>query len=149
MADVSTSTASGRRDYELLAQQRKRAELRQSRERSNNARMAVVAVGVLIAVLAIGIRAGWEPLGFGTRQLSPADERSREFAATRTANILLKTSDPDLCREVQFHNDDGTFTGRRTVRCDDAVTASTGTVVQQPGPPDRVTAVRDWFNKGK
>src|SRR5215470_9074511 len=143
MADVSTSTASGRRDYELLAQQRKRAESRLARERTNNARIAVLVVGSLIGVLVIGIRAGWEPLGFGTRQLSPADERAREFAATRTANILLKTSDPDLCREVQFHNDDGTFTGRRTVRCDDAVTAATGTVQVQP--PDRVTAVRDWF----
>jgi len=143
MAEASTASASGRRDYELLAQQRRRAELRLTRERANNARVAIFAVVALIGVLVIGIRAGWEPLGFGSRQLSPADERAREFAATRTANILLKTSDPALCREVQFHNDDGTFTGRRTVRCDDAVTASTGTV--QPGGPDRVTAVRDWF----
>lgn len=146
MAEASIPSASGRGDYELLAQQRKRAELRLSRERANNSRAAIVAVCAVAGLLAIGIRAGWEPLGFGTRQLSPADERAREFAATRTANILLKTSDPDLCREVQFHNDDGTFTGRRTVRCDDAVTASTGTV--QPAGPDRVTAVRDWF-KGK
>jgi hypothetical protein len=99
---------------------------------------------MLALLLVIGVRAGWEPLGFGVRKPSPADERAREFAATRTANILLKTDNPDLCREVQFHNDDGTFTGRRTVRCDDAVTASTGPVV--PSGPDRVTAVRDWFN---
>jgi hypothetical protein len=145
MAEASTSTAVGRRDYELLAQQRKRAESRLARERTNNSRVAIVAVGALIAVLAIGIRAGWEPLGFGTRQPPPADERSREFVATRTANILLKTSDPDLCREVQFHNDDGTFTGRRTVRCDDAVTASTSVV--QPAPPDRATAISEWFKR--
>jgi hypothetical protein len=147
MAEAAIPSAAGRRDYELLAQQRKRAESRLARERANNARIAILTVGALVGVLAIGIRAGWEPLGLGTRQLSPADERAREFAATRTANILLKTSDPDLCREVQFHNDDGTFTGRRTVRCDDAVTAATGTVQAQQ--PDRVTAVRDWFNKGK
>ena len=142
MAEASTPTASGRGDYELLAQQRQRAESRLARERTNNARVAILVVLTFVGVLALGIRAGWEPFGIVSRQ--PADERAREFAATRTANIRLKTSDPDICREVQFHNDDGTFTRGRNIRCDDAVTASTGTVV--PSGPDRVTAVRDWFN---
>lgn len=143
MAEASTPTASGRGDYELLAQQRHRAGLRLARERTNNARITILVVLTFVGVLALGIRAGWEPFGLISRQLSPADERAREFAATRTANIRLKTSDPDICREVQFHNDDGTFTRGRNIRCDDAVTASTGAV---PSGPDRVTAVRDWFN---
>ena len=143
MAEASTPSASGPRDYELLAQQRQRAQGRLARERANNSRVAIFAACTFVGLLAISIRVGWEPFGIVSRQLSPADERAREFAATRTANILLKTADPDICREVRFHNDDGTFTRGRNIRCDDAVTASTGTV--QSGP-DRVTAVRDWFN---
>jgi hypothetical protein len=144
MAEAATSSASGQRDYELLAQQRRRAELRLTRERTRNARAGILAVGGLLALLAVGLRAGWGPFDFARSQ-PPATERDREFAATHTANILLKTSNPDLCREVRFHNDDGTFTGHRTVRCDDAVTASTGTV--EPAPQDRATAVSDWFKR--
>jgi hypothetical protein len=146
MADASatSTTASEPRDYELLAQQRHRAQARVARERANNTRLGIFAAAIFVGILAIAIRAGWEPLRMVSRQPSPADERAREFAATRTANILLKTGNPDICREVQFHNDDGTFTRGRNVRCDDAVTASTGTVV--PSGPDRITSVRDWFN---
>jgi hypothetical protein len=144
MAEASTPSASGRRDYELLAQQRQRADARLARERTRNARAAILSVGGLVVVLAVGIHAGWEPFGIVARQPSPADERAREFAATRTANILLKTSDPDICREVRFHNDDGTFTGRRTVRCDDAVTASTAPVTTDTN--GRAAQVRAWFS---
>jgi hypothetical protein len=145
MTDTPTpSPATMRRDLELLSEQRQRAEFRLGRARAKNTRYAVMTVVGFAVLLGFGYQAGWTPSSPVTDP-PPIDPRSKEFAATRTGNIVLPTRDEEWCREMKFHNETGKFSGGRTVRCEDAIP-----VVEAPPPNDpngRATSIKAWFNK--
>ncbi len=143
MTDVAASSpVSGRRDLELHSLQRRKAEARLVRERTRNARLAVVGVVGLALLLGVGLQTGWVPMA---GRSAPPDEQSREFAATRIGHVLLPTDDDQTCRELAFHNDTGRFTQGRTVPCADAIS---GTIDQVAADANgRALSVRGWFSK--
>ena len=142
--DIALSSLAGRRDVELLLLQRRRAETRLVHERARNARLAIIGVVGLTAVLAYGVHAGWSPFA-PYAQVAPLDALSKEFIATRAAHMVLPTPDADVCRELLFHNDTGKFSDAHLMRCDDAVTASTDLPVVEENA--RTASVRAWFTR--
>ncbi len=143
MTDAAASSpVSGRRDLERLSLQRRKAEMRLLRERTRNARLAVVGVAGLALLLGVGLHSGWVPM---SGHQAPLDEQSREFAATRIGHVLLPTDDDETCRELAFHNDTGKFSQCRTVPCADAIS---GTIDQVAADANgRALSVRGWFSK--
>jgi len=142
MADVAASSpVSGRRDLELLSQQRRKAELRLARERRRNAGIGIAGVVVLALLLVAAVQTSWVPIG----RLTPSEQRGREFAATRVGHLLLPTGDDETCRVLAFQNDTGRFAEGPAVRCEDAIA---GTMDRAPTDANgRAQSIRDGFAK--
>ena len=144
-AATADTTRALARDRELLAQRRKQAELRLSRERARNSRRAVVGVVALAIVLGIGIHNGWVPTGL-TAPPAAVDPDSKQFTETHTGQIRFSAVDGDDCHEVQFNNDTGRFGDGKTVRCGAGdITAASG--APAPGASARALSIRNAFNK--
>jgi hypothetical protein len=140
----SAAPAAGRGTVAPLSQHRQRVELRQTRERTRNTRFAAACAAAFVLLLGFGLYTGWPPLGLVTPPPTPADLRNREFEATRVGHVLLTTRDTDVCRQLQFHNDTGKFSGGQMVRCDDATTAASEPVSTDTN--GRGAGVRAWFS---
>ena len=142
------SLAYGRqRDYDLLSQRRQRVESRLSRERTRNARLAFAGFVVLGVSLAIGVRNGWSPLDFGGR-IETDRVQPGSFAATHTGSLLFSSLDGVICKQVQFNNDTGQFSGGKLVRCDEAeAAASVPAEGLRAGPRSRALSIRGAFSR--
>lgn len=143
MTDIAAPLlVSGRRDLELLSQQRRKAELRLARERARNARLGIAGAAGFALLLVVGLHTAWEqPIGPATA----FEERGRQFAATRAGHVLLPTGDDETCRELTFQNDTGRFTQGRTVRCLDAISRTIDQVATDPN--GRALSIRSSFAK--
>ena len=105
------------RSRQLLSLQRRKA-VRRVRDRVRNVLQAVTALAGLAALVWFGAGAVWAPSSLNTPART-LDERTREFATTRVGRIVIPNDGDNLCRELEFHNDDGTFRRGRIIRCED------------------------------
>ncbi len=144
MADpVVSSPVLGRRELQVPSLQRRKPE-RHARERMRNVALAAVAAAAIAAVLGLGVSANWGQLSVGA-PARPLDPQMRAFAATRIARILIPDTDDDMCRELEFSNDTGTFLRGRMVRCQDVVS---GVIEPLAGDASgRGAQVRAFFSK--
>jgi hypothetical protein len=139
-----TARALSRRDRELLAQRRHKAEGRLARERARNSGLAVAGFAALAVVMALGIHTNWKPANLFVH-VTPADAESQTFARTRIGHILFRSIDGDVCEETRFDNDTGTLSNDKLVRCDDTTQAASSgekSVVE-----DRALSVRGGFRR--
>ena len=143
---ADSSLPYGRRQYDLLSIRRGRAQML-SRERNRNARLAFVGFAILGVVLAVGLRTGWTPPGFGPPVAAP-HYAPGSFADTHTGSILFSSFDGVLCKQLRFDNDSGQVTGGKLVRCDEAQAAARGPAeIPAAGPQIRTQSLRDAFRK--
>jgi hypothetical protein len=110
--------------HEQMLQRRREAKVRLSRERIKNLTRALMCCGILAAVLALGVFAGWVPLPgspvVASRE-SPVNRLADRFVETRTGQMLVPMLDGVFCRQVSFNNETGQLSGDKTVRCDDSM----------------------------
>jgi len=144
---AGTSLPYGRRQYDLLAQRRQRAEHRLSRERARNARLAFAGFVVLALGLTVGLNSGWTPAGFGPPRAGSLAQPG-SFAQTRTGSVLFSSFDGVICKQLQFDNETGRLTGAKLVRCDEARASAAGPDQAAPSLPQvRTLSIRDAFTK--
>lgn len=105
------------RSRQLLSLQRRKA-VRRVRDRLRNSLLAAMGLAGLVALVWLGGSAVWAPGSLNTPERA-LDERTREFATTRVGRIVIPNDGDEMCRELEFHNDDGTFRRGRTIRCED------------------------------
>jgi hypothetical protein len=142
---ADSSLRYGRRHYDLPAIRRERAQSL-SRERARNARLAFAGFALLGITLAVGLRTGWTPPGFGP-PVAP-HYAPGSFADTHTGSILFSSFDGVLCKQLRFDNDSGRVTDGKLVRCDEAQAAVRAPGdVPASGPQIRTQSLRDAFTK--
>jgi len=107
-----------------MLQRRREAKVRLSRERIKNLTRALVCCGILAALLALGVFAGWVPLPgspvVASRE-SPVDRPADRFVETRTGQMLVPMLEGVFCRQVSFNNETGLLSGDKTVRCEESM----------------------------
>lgn len=143
MADPAASQFVSGRDLELLSRQRRKAQRRLLRERSRNARFAVVGAVSLAVLLGVGLHSGW--MLTSSPAPAPLDARSREFAATHVGRIQLPAGEGVTCRVLDFHNDSGVISEGRRVLCVDAPVTAVDPVASDAN--GRATSIRGFFSR--
>jgi hypothetical protein len=161
---MSATTAPGPSDAELRAQlarehaqraklaldklveQRRKAALRHSRERSVNIVRAAVAGVVLAAILGIGMYRGWLPEAI-RNSAPPRNDPLDNFSETRTGQIVISPPRGDKCRQFYFNNETGYLSDSRQVECNDAILKDTAASPGLANPNDRLGSIRNSFIK--
>jgi hypothetical protein len=109
-----------RRRQRVSQARRRNAEGSAARERSRNARIALVGFVVLGAAITFGVQTTWQPAPIKiTTMKVPTDAASRSFAQNHVGRLFFDSLDGAICREMQFSNDDGRMSDEKTLRCDE------------------------------
>lgn len=143
MADPAAPPLASGRHFELLSRQRQKAQRRLFRERSRNARLAVVGVASLAVLLGLGLHSGW--MLTSSPAPAPLDARSREFAATHVGHIQLSAGEGVTCRVLDFHNDSGAITEGRRVLCVEAPDTPVDPLASDAN--GRASSIRGFFSR--
>jgi hypothetical protein len=130
------------REREQMMRRRDRAGARVARERAHNTGFAVVCYVVLGAAMIGEVYYGWLP-GASTLRAAAPDPAAKRFAETRVGQVVITGDESDACRELQFHNDTGRFSGGKTVNCNAAVPSDSTSLAT---PSSRVMSIRDRFS---
>jgi hypothetical protein len=127
--------------YELtVKRKREAAAARRARERTRNVRRAVASCAVITLLIGLAVYQGWHSALLDS-PASQRDTRLDRFASDRTGRVRTPING-DTCRELEFDNANGRFTGGSIGPCDD-VPESTLAAKAQPGR--RLDALRSVF----
>jgi hypothetical protein len=139
-----------RRRERASTTRRRNAEGRATRERTRNARLALVGFVLLGAAITFGVRTTWTwtpaPIKITSMKL-PADADSWRFAEDHTGRLFFDSLDGAICREMQFNNDTGRFSNDKSMRCDESL-AKPEDVARGPGTEAgaRTFSLRNGFS---
>jgi hypothetical protein len=111
-----------RRRQRQTSARRHKAEGSAARERARNARFALAGFVVLGAAITFGVHTTWAPPPpiKITSMKVPTDAASHKFAENHMGRLFFDSVEGAVCREMQFNNDTGRFSGEKAMRCDDA-----------------------------
>ena len=145
IAATGTSRPYGRRERDLLAARRRKAEGRAARERTRNSRLALAGFVALAAVITLGIHTSWSPPPMKLTMKVPTDTESRKFAQSHVGRLFFSSLDGALCREMQFNNDSGRFSDDKSIRCDEAEVREESAEPPATDARARGFSIRDGF----
>jgi len=128
--------------YELMAKQKRQAAAaRRARERARNIRRAAASCAVIALLIGLAVYQGWHAALFNS-PASPRDARIDRFASDRTGRVRTPVNG-DICRELEFDNANGRFTGGSIGPCDDIPESTLAAA--KPQPARRIDALRNVF----
>ena len=145
IAAFGTSRPYERRERELLAARRRKAEGRATRERSRNSRVALIGFIALAAVITLGVHTSWTPPPMKLSMTVPTDEASQRFAQSHVGRLFVSSLDDAICREMQFNNDTGRFSDDKTIRCDEAELRQDAAAPPATDARTRAFSIRNGF----
>jgi hypothetical protein len=128
--------------HQQLLQRRRKAKVRQSRERAKNLIRTLVCCGILAVLLVVGILTGWVPLP-GPSVIASRKAPTDRFRETRTGQILIPMADGVFCRQVMFNNDTGLLSGDKRVRCEESMPENSKARMSR----DLMSGLRGGFDK--
>jgi hypothetical protein len=128
--------------YEQMAKRKRQAAAaRRARERARSVRRAVASCAVITLLLGVTVYQGWHSALLGS-PTPPRDSTGDRFASDRTGRVRTPVSG-DTCRELEFDNANGRFTGGSIGPCDEVNESALAAAKAQP--TRRLDSLRSVF----
>ena len=104
--------------YELMAKRKRQlAAVRRSHERARNVHRALVSCAVVALFTGLAIYQGWHSVLL--QSVASSHETTADRSASERTGRIRTPVKGDTCRELQFDNASGQFTGGSIGPCDD------------------------------
>ena len=124
--------------YEVMAKSKRQAA---AARRARNVRRAVASCAVIALLIGLAVYQGWHSALLGS-PAPPRDTAGDRFASDRTGRVRTPVNG-DTCRELEFDNANGRFTGGSIGPCDE-VAESVLAATKAP-PTRRIDSLRSVF----
>ena len=124
--------------YEVMAKSKRQAA---AARRARNVRRAVASCAVIALLIGLAVYQGWHSALLGS-PAPPRDTAGDRFASDRTGRVRTPVNG-DTCRELEFDNANGRFTGGSIGPCDEV--AESALAAAKAPPTRRIDSLRSVF----